>query len=76
MLKKLLDFANKRKNSRCAAVIVAAGQSSRMKGEDKILAELLGKPVIERSIEAFQLGKVQVSGCLFLMSKTRCPYRC
>lgn len=54
MLKKLLEFANKRKNSRCAAVIVAAGQSSRMKGEDKILAELLGKPVIERSIEAFQ----------------------
>lgn len=56
MLNKLLELASKRKAGRCAAVIVAAGQSSRMKGEDKILAELLGKTVIERSIEAFQLS--------------------
>ncbi len=54
MLKKLLNLASKRKNSRCAAVIVAAGQASRMKGEDKILSELCGKSVIERSVEAFQ----------------------
>ena len=55
MLDKLLRLAGKRKNNRCAAVIVAAGQSSRMKGEDKILAELMGKTVIQRSIESFQL---------------------
>lgn len=55
MLDKLLKLASKRKNNRCAAVIVAAGQSSRMKGEDKILAELMGKTVIQRSIESFQL---------------------
>ena len=53
MLKKLLRQMKKRKIEHCSAVIVAAGQSSRMKGEDKIMAELGGKTVISRSIEAF-----------------------
>lgn len=38
----------------CGAVIVAAGNASRMQGKDKILEDLGGKPVIVRSVEAFQ----------------------
>jgi 2-C-methyl-D-erythritol 4-phosphate cytidylyltransferase len=36
------------------AIIVAAGESQRMKGTDKILAPLAGKPVLAWSIEALQ----------------------
>ena len=39
---------------RCGAVIVAAGNASRMGGIDKILAQLDGKPVIVRTVQAFQ----------------------
>lgn len=39
---------------RCGAVIVAAGNASRMGGIDKILAQLGGKPVIVRTVQAFQ----------------------
>jgi len=38
----------------CGAVIVAAGSASRMEGVDKIMADLGGKPVIYRTVEAFQ----------------------
>ncbi len=54
MLETLFKLIKKRKDNRCAAIIVAAGKSSRMQGEDKIAAELFGKTVIERSIEMFQ----------------------
>lgn len=54
MLDKLLELTRQRKSCRCAAVIVAAGQSSRMNGQDKILAQIMRKSVIERSVEAFQ----------------------
>lgn len=37
----------------CAAVIVAAGSSSRMSGTNKILARLGGLPVICRTVDAF-----------------------
>ena len=37
-----------------SAVIVAAGASSRMGGEDKILAELCGSPVIAHTVAAFE----------------------
>lgn len=37
-----------------SAVIVAAGSSQRMGGEDKQLIELCGKPVLARSMAAFQ----------------------
>lgn len=37
----------------CSAVIVAAGSSSRM-GEDKLMLELGGRPVIERTLLAFE----------------------
>ena len=39
---------------RCGAVIVAAGNASRMGGIDKIMADLGGKPVIARTVAAFQ----------------------
>lgn len=38
----------------CGCVIVAAGSASRMGGIDKIMAELDGKPMIVRTVEAFQ----------------------
>lgn len=38
----------------CAAVIVAAGSASRMGGIDKVMAELGGEPVIQRTVRAFQ----------------------
>ena len=39
---------------RCAAVIVAAGSASRMKGVDKIMTEIGGIPVIARTLSVFQ----------------------
>jgi len=38
----------------CAAVIVAAGRASRMKGADKILSTLNGEPVIAHTVRVFQ----------------------
>ena len=38
----------------CGAVIVAAGNATRMGGIDKAMAELAGMPVIQRSVKAFQ----------------------
>jgi 2-C-methyl-D-erythritol 4-phosphate cytidylyltransferase len=40
--------------SRICAIVVAAGESQRMEGVDKILAPLGGKPVLSWSVEAFQ----------------------
>lgn len=40
------------------AIIVAAGNASRMDGIDKQLAPILGIPVIERSVKAFQEAAV------------------
>src|SRR5256885_2055434 len=37
-----------------AAVIVAAGRSSRMDGGDKILAEINGRPLLAWTLEAFR----------------------
>ena len=42
------------KLKKCGAVIVAAGNASRMGGIDKILAKIGGEPVISRSVRAFQ----------------------
>ena len=36
----------------CAAVIVAAGNATRMQGIDKMLAPLAGVPVVLRSVAA------------------------
>ena len=38
----------------CGAVIVAAGNASRMGGIDKVMADLCGEPVILRTVRAFQ----------------------
>lgn len=38
----------------CAAVIAAAGSSQRMGGEDKLFCELMGEPVLLRTLRAFQ----------------------
>jgi len=57
-LKKLLRAFVKYKKKGpafCSAVVVAAGQASRMQGEDKIIAELGGEPVIFRTLEVFQI---------------------
>ena len=39
---------------RCGAVIVAAGNASRMGGIDKVMAELQGEPMIVRTVRTFQ----------------------
>lgn len=39
---------------RCGAVIVAAGNATRMGGIDKMQADLCGQPVIVRTVRAFQ----------------------
>ncbi len=38
----------------CGAVIVAAGTASRMGGIDKVMAELAGEPMIQRTVRAFE----------------------
>ncbi len=38
----------------CGAVIVAAGSASRMRGIDKVMAQLGGEPMVVRTIRAFQ----------------------
>ncbi len=42
----------------CGAVIVAAGNASRMGGIDKVMAELGGEPMIVRTARAFQRSNV------------------
>ena len=42
----------------CGAVIVAAGNASRMGGIDKVMAPLAGEPMIKRTARAFQESEV------------------
>ena len=44
----------RKRGEACAAILVAAGSSSRMDGQDKLLAELGGMTVLERSALAFE----------------------
>ncbi len=44
----------RKRSETCAAILVAAGSSSRMDGQDKLLAELGGMTVLERSALAFE----------------------
>ena len=44
----------RKRGETCAAILVAAGSSSRMDGQDKLLAELGGMTVLERSALAFE----------------------
>ena len=59
-LRKVSHFLRKvRGIPYCGAVIVAAGNASRMEGIDKILAPLEGIPVIQRTAQAFQAAFVK-----------------
>lgn len=49
-IKKMLT----KEHDRCAAVIVAAGKSSRMQGQDKIMTAFHGEPLISHTIRVFQ----------------------
>ena len=51
---KVLDTKRKLKHPRCAAIIVAAGTAQRMGGVDKIMTKLGAKPVIVRTVRAFE----------------------
>ena len=51
---KLLKKIIRKKTGSCAAVIVAAGSSNRMKGTDKILHPIDGEPLIVHTIRIFQ----------------------
>ena len=42
----------------CSAVIVAAGSASRMGGIDKVMAPLLGEPMILKTVRTFQNSDV------------------
>ena len=42
----------------CGAVIVAAGNASRMGGIDKVMAQIGGEPMIKRTVRAFQNSDV------------------
>lgn len=43
-----------KEHARCAAIIVAAGRSNRMQGQDKIMTFLQGEPLIAHTIRVFQ----------------------
>lgn len=42
------------RNAKCAAIIVAAGTASRMKGTDKIMADLCGEPALLHALRPFE----------------------
>lgn len=52
-LTKLLRKISGR-NAACAAIIVAAGNATRMKGADKIMAELCGEPALVHALRPFE----------------------
>lgn len=54
IFKRKKDSAREEKRPFTSAVIVAAGNSTRMMGEDKITAPLGGSPLIARTISAFE----------------------
>ncbi len=54
MLKHLLNKIKNGSKPACSVVIVAAGQSMRMQGTDKIFTMLDGRPVIAHTISVFQ----------------------
>jgi 2-C-methyl-D-erythritol 4-phosphate cytidylyltransferase len=64
------------KAGKVSAIIVAAGQSQRMNGLDKMLAPLAGKPVLAWSIEALQKSKRVDSIVLVNNQKNLEPVRC
>ena len=53
----LMDLFKKKKKPFVSAVIAAGGSSTRMGGENKLLAELDGIPVLARTLMAFQANE-------------------
>ncbi len=53
MLSEIADLIRKKKGTSCSVVIVAGGSSVRM-GEDKLCMDLKGRPVLARTLEAFE----------------------
>ncbi|MCK9479038.1 MAG: 2-C-methyl-D-erythritol 4-phosphate cytidylyltransferase [Firmicutes bacterium] len=53
---RILNFFKRSKNTsvKTAAIIVAAGSSSRMNHENKLFIDILGKPALAYTLEAFQ----------------------
>lgn len=51
---KIFDWHREKERTHCTAIVVAAGSASRMKGIDKIMADLQGKPVLLHTLERFQ----------------------
>ena len=54
----MITVENGKKNIFVSAIIAAAGSSSRMGGGDKLMLDLCGKTVLERSIEAYEKSDV------------------
>ena len=51
---KVFDWHREKHWTHCTAVIVAAGSATRMRGVDKIMADLDGEPVIAHTIRSFE----------------------
>ncbi len=52
------------------ALIMAAGQSRRMQGKDKLLLELAGKPILWHSVKAFS-DLAEIDGIIVVTSKVQ-----
>ena len=47
---RMRKSVKKKVHPHCAAIVPAAGKSTRMDGEDKMLAQLCGAPVLTRTL--------------------------
>lgn len=57
LLSKLFKVSGRRKGERlfCSAIILAAGRGERMRGLNKLFAEIDGEPVLVHTLRAFEL---------------------
>ena len=57
LLSKLFKVSGRRKGERlfCSAIILAAGRGERMRGRNKLFAEIDGEPVLVHTLRAFEL---------------------
>ena len=58
LLRKLFCREREEAAPFCSAVIVAAGQASRMEGIDKILCPMGGEPLLLYALEPFQASEL------------------
>ena len=64
------DLVSNTHKGSAAAVLVAAGSSSRMNGEDKIFLDLCSRPVIEHSLSIFMNSGLFLSTILVVSEET------